>query len=208
MLEQFGSDLRVSIPGIVQSFDAAKQTATIQIAIREKININGELSWVDIPLLVDSMLVVPRGGGWLVAPAIKPDDEVLVIFADFCVDAWYQSGGTQNNQIDKRRHDLSDSFFIPGCWSQPRKIDNYPIEGIQIRNEAGTVKVELVDTTINIVGGDVAVNADSASVTADNIEISGSNVTIGSNTTIDGKSFLAHTHTGVETGGGNTGGVA
>jgi hypothetical protein len=38
---------------------------------------------------------------------------------------------------------------------------------------------------------------------------SGSDISIGSggNTEIDGKNFLGHTHSGVQPGGGNTGGV-
>jgi hypothetical protein len=185
MMDEQIAGVRVSMPGIIRSFNPSTQTATIQLSIREKININGNLTWTEIPPLVDVPLGTIKGGGHLIVTAIHEDDECWVWFADMCIDATWQSGGIQN-QIDKRRHDLSDSFFIPSLFSQPKKIANYPTEGIQLRNESGSSMVEVNGPTINIIGG---------------------NINIGSDTTIDGRSFLGHTHGGVEPGGGTTGGV-
>ena len=185
--------IRCHVPGIVQSYDAAQQTVTVQVAIRESLILeDGTEKWVDIPLLLDVPIVFPRAGGYVLTLPITHGDEVLVCFGDSCIDAWWQNGGVQN-QIDIRRHDLSDAFAIPGPWSQPRRVSNYSTNSCQLRNEAGTAYVELSGSTINIVGG--AVN------------ISASSVTIGGSTTIDGRSFMGHGHSGVQTGGGTTGGV-
>jgi hypothetical protein len=209
------NNLRVAAPGIIRSFNAAKQTAVVQIAIREKVNVHGKLSWMDIPLLLDVPVYFPRAGGYMLTLPIKPDDECLVIFADFCIDAWWQSGGVQN-QLDKRRHDLSDGFALVGVTSQPRKVTNYAEDTIQLRNEAGTTYAEIDDTTfnistpgpVNVHGGTVNVTGSTIAVTGDSITINGGSVTIGATTTIDGKSFLNHTHGGVMSGGATTGGVS
>ena len=58
------------------------------------------------------------------------------------MDAWWQSGGVQN-QIDCRRHDLSDGYCIPGPWSQPRTIPNYSTSSAQLRTESGSSYIEL-----------------------------------------------------------------
>lgn len=184
---------RVASPGIIQSFDSTTQTVSVQLAIREKRYNDGEETWEDVPLLVDVPVVFPRAGGYLLTLPIAPGDECLVIFGDNCMDAWWQSGGVQN-QIDCRRHDLSDGYAIPGPWSQPRVIPNYSTKSTQLRTENGEAYIELSGNAINLVGGVIT--------------IQGSSVVIGGSTTIDGKSFIGHTHTGVETGGGNTGGVA
>lgn len=184
---------RVASPGIIQSFDSTTQTVSVQLAIREKRYNDGEETWEDVPLLVDVPVVFPRAGGYLLTLPIAPGDECLVIFGDNCMDAWWQSGGVQN-QIDCRRHDLSDGYAIPGPWSQPRVISNYSTKSAQLRTENGEAYIELSGNAINLVGGVIT--------------IQGSSVVIGGSTTIDGKSFIGHTHTGVETGGGNTGGVA
>lgn len=144
--------LRVASPGIIRSFDPVEQTVTVQLALREKLNLDGNEKWVDIPLLVDVPIVIPRAGGYCLTLPVAPGDECLVIFGDCCMDAWWQSGGVQN-QIDCRRHDLSDGFAILGCWSQPRTVPNYSTTSTQLRNESGSAYVEIAGDNINIKGG-------------------------------------------------------
>lgn len=149
---------RVCMPGIIQSFDAAAQTVTVQPALREKMLADGDESWIDIPLLVDVPIVVPRAGGYALTLPIQAGDECLVVFGDMCMDGWWQSGGVQN-QVECRRHDLSDGFAVIGVWSQPRVIPGYSTGSAQLRNDAGSAYVEIVGDTINIVGGTVNIKA-------------------------------------------------
>jgi hypothetical protein len=162
------SRLRVAAPGIIQSFDAEKQTAEVKIAIREHININGNLSWVEIPILVDVPICFPRAGGYCLTVPVSAGDECLVIFADFCIDAWWQSGGVQN-QVDKRRHDLSDGFALVGVTSQPNKVSGYSASTIQLRNEAGSEYVEINGSTINVVAENVNIKSATANIKSENI---------------------------------------
>ncbi|UUZ80628.1 hypothetical protein LJK88_38210 [Paenibacillus sp. P26] len=118
--------LRVAMPGIIESFSAETQTVTVRPAIREQIVDPDTLqpSWVDIPVLLDVPVVLPRAGGFAITAPIKPGDECLVVFADRCIDAWYSLGDVQN-QMELRKHDLSDGFAIVGVSSQPRVLSNY-----------------------------------------------------------------------------------
>ena len=135
MLENFSRDLRVASPGIIQSFDAQQQTVTVQLALRERISSeSGQITEVQVPLLVDVPIVLPRAGGFSLTFPIEPGDECLVIFADSCIDAWFSNGGLQV-PIENRRHDLSDSFAILGAWSQPRRISNYDTNNLMLRSE-------------------------------------------------------------------------
>lgn len=151
-------DLRVAIPGIIQSFDANTQTVVVNPAIRERLVFDGEEEWLNIPLLVDVPIVLPRAGGYSLTMPIKPGDECLVVFSDMCIDAWWQSGGTQN-QVECRRHDLSDGFAIIGTWSQPRVISGYSTNSVQLRNDSGSSYVEIAGDTINIKAGTINLNA-------------------------------------------------
>lgn len=179
LFDQFGADLRVACPGIIESFDAVTQTATVNLAIREKINIDGNLEWTDIPVLVDVPVLFPRAGGYAITFPVQAGDECLVIFCDLCIDAHWQSGGIQN-QIDKRRHDLSDGMAIITGTSQPNRLGGVSNSTFQIRNNEGTAFLEVNGTTINILGGTV---------------------------NIMNRNFMQHTHSGVQPGGGSTGGV-
>lgn len=187
MADLFGIDLRVAAPGIIQSVDAARQTCTVQLAIRERMNRGGILSWEEIPLLLDVPFFVYSGGGYCLTLPIQPGDDCLVVFGDNCMDAWWQSGGVQN-QVERRRHDLSDGFALVGFRSQPAAVFGYSANTAQLRNAAGDACIEISGSSVHIraAGG----------------------VTIEGGVTIDGRRFLGHTHGGVRPGGGTTGGVS
>lgn len=143
--------LRVAAPGIIQSFDPVEQTVTVQIAIREVIQLSEIPENVNLPILVDVPIVMPRAGGYTITFPIQTGDECLVVFSDMCIDGWWQAGGVQN-QLEMRRHDLSDAFAILGPWSQPRRISNYSTNSLQLRNEDGTQVVEIKQDRINLKG--------------------------------------------------------
>lgn len=175
------NSMRTAIPGIIQKFDPVTQTAEVQIAIREKVRkIDLTEEWVNLPLLLDVPIVIPRAGAFVLTMPIKPGDECLIIFADMCIDAWWSNGGIQN-QIERRRHDLSDAFAIPGTWSQPNKLVNYSVTSTQLRNEAGTTYVEVKENEINLVAATIKIN---------------------------GHNFAEHTHDDADTGTVMTGGVS
>lgn len=158
MMDSLSSQLRVSIPGIIQSFDPLAQTAIVQPAIREKVT-NPDLtqSWVTLPLLLDVPIVLPRAGGFALTFPIAAGDECLVIFADMCIDGWFSSSGIQN-QIEKRRHDLSDTFAVMGIWSQPNVLPNYSTTAAQLRTKDGTAYISIANGEIDIVATTVKIN--------------------------------------------------
>lgn len=177
------TNLRVAMPGIIQSYNQSSQTVEVQLAIREKVRLNGDVTDVEIPLLVDVPVFFPSGGGYSLTFPIVEGDECLVVFADSCIDAWWQSGGVQN-QLDKRRHDLSDGFAFVGFKSQGNAVP------------AGS------GTTLQGGSGSINLNGETITITNANVTIASSNVTIA------GKDFLSHSHSGVVPGSGTSGGVA
>ncbi|CRL45415.1 hypothetical protein SGGMMB4_03116 [Sodalis glossinidius str. 'morsitans'] len=90
------SQLRVALPGIIQSFDAEAITCTVQPAIKGVISdAQGRAQSVALPLLVDVPVIFPRGGGVTLTFPVAVGDECLVVFADRCIDFWWQNGGVQ-----------------------------------------------------------------------------------------------------------------
>lgn len=193
--------IRVAAPGIIQAVNYDACTVSVQLAIREKLNFNGTLEWVEIPPLLDVPLFIYSGGGYCLTLPAQPGDECLVIFGDNCMDAWWQSGGVQN-QIERRRHDLSDGFAIVGFRSQPNVVQNYSPNTAQLRNASGNACIELTADNIKIKGASVTIEAETYGVKANHSSVDG-----GGSTVIDGVHFKSHTHGGVQPGGGNTGGV-
>ena len=194
LFARFSAMLHVAAPGIIQSFDATAQTVTVQLAIKERVTLDGDANNSrttddqEFPVLSDLPIVSLRGGGFSVTVPIQAGDECLVVFADSCFDAWFQSGGIQS-QMFKRRHSLADGFAIVGVGSKPNAIASYATDKMQIRNIDGTVSVDIKSAEID--------------VTAPTIKITGS-----TNVFINNKDFLLHTHSGVTSGIGDTGPVA
>lgn len=210
-----------ALPGIVVSFNADAQTCEIQPAIKALIRDPlGAESWVTLPVFPDVPVVFPRGGGFALTFPIQPGDECLVVFSSRCIDAWWQSGGTQQ-QIEQRLHDLSDGFCIPGPTSQPRKLSGLSMDAVQLRSEDGTAFVEIQTAgahDVNVeTGGNVEITATTITLNG-NLQINGSITQINGPTTLEGPlhvdgditsghvSLPNHIHVGV-TGGPDRSGV-
>lgn len=142
-LEGHQAQVWTALPGIIESFNAAALTCTVQPAIKAQVRApDGSTQWVALPLLLDCPVVFPRGGGCTLTFPVAQGDECLVVFASRCIDAWYTSGGVQV-QSEFRMHDLSDGFALPGPFSQATKIANVSTTKTQLRSNDGSTYTEL-----------------------------------------------------------------
>lgn len=225
------SILRVSLPGIIESFDPIACTCTVQPALKgQTADELGNMKSAPLPLLVDVPVVFPRGGGCTITFPVKAGDECLVVFSDRCIDFWWQSGGVQE-AVDPRQHDLSDAFAIVGPQSQANVISNISSTTLQMRTDDGAAYIELDPNShaINLVApGGVNVTTPLAKF-SQAVTISGlltwaggmvGSIASGTAAKITGAiQFLGtltsngkdisdqHTHNGVQTGSGNSGKV-
>lgn len=143
------SEIRVSLPCKVIEFDPQKQTISCIPLIRELLNINGKVKYVDLPVLKDVPIQMPRAGNWAITLPIKEGDECMVIFQDMCIDGWWFRGGVQNWN-DLRRHDLSDAIAIFSPWSQPNTLSNYSTNNLEIRSLDGKINISLGEKGVNM----------------------------------------------------------
>ena len=210
--------LWASMPAIIQSFNAAAMTVVAQPAIMGRVRDKaGKISYVNMPLLVDVPVHFPSGGGFSLTFPIAPGDEALIVFADRCIDAWWQNGGIQQ-PMELRMHDLSDGFAFVGFRSQPRVLGGISSDTTQLRSDDGETFVEVAGGGIAKVKAPTKILLDTPLVECtgvmhvinENNEATSCNfagdihVTAG-DVTADGISLKHHTHPGVQPGGGNTG---
>ena len=204
-------EIHVSLPCIVTKFDPIKQTVNCKPAIRELINIEGSLKYVELPELMEVPIEIPRAGNFAITLPITVGQECRVTFQDLCIDGWWVRGGIQNWN-DLRRHDLSDAIATFSPWSQPNSIPNYSTDKIEIRSIAGDTKISLSDneislnwkntSTVTVDNEKIHLQMGSSSITISNVGIEVTGVL-----TINGTAYLAHTHGGVASGNKNTSGV-
>ncbi len=117
-IEQRLVNLNVSMPGVVESFDKATQTASIQPALKRKYS-EGEV--VNLPVLQKVPVVFPRGSTWSVTGPIVPGDTGHIIFSQRSIDVWKKDGGVVDPK-DPRKFHITDAIFYPGLGPSSKAL--------------------------------------------------------------------------------------
>ncbi len=200
-LEAERAGIWTALPAIVVAANLAAQTVSAQPTIQGTITgPDGVARNVNLPLLVDVPIVWPRAGGFALTFPVAPGDEVLIVFASRCIDSWWQSGGI-GAPAEVRMHDLSDGFAILAPTSQPKRLGGVSSSNVQLRDSAGSTFVEITPSgAVNIVA------ATSINLTAPSIKFHGEVQQDGGALVSNGITYGTHKHTGVQTGGGTSGG--
>lgn len=111
--------------GKITAVDLSKQTVDVQI-LHKRVNENNltrrELR--DYPVLLGVPFVVLGGGTSHLTFPISIGDNCLLMFCDFEIDRWWDSGEAQPSNFE-RRHDISDAFAIVGVHSLVDLIQGY-----------------------------------------------------------------------------------
>lgn len=150
-------ELRVSAIGVINSYNAENSTAEIQLVAKEgMIDKDGNVESKALPILPDVPIVFPHSKEHAITFPIKEGDECLVIFGDRAIDAWWQSGGVQEQNID-RIHSLSDAIAYVGPYSQKTKLgtggSSQPhTDNLQVRSFDGKTffEIESKDNNYNL----------------------------------------------------------
>ncbi len=101
--EEIFASLHVAMPGIVQAYDAERRTAVVQPVLRRK-NRDGKI--ITAPVLHDVPVILSGAD-----PETIAGDACLLIFTDFCIDGWLETGQPVV-PMSPRSHDLSDAFAL------------------------------------------------------------------------------------------------
>lgn len=197
------NDIHTALPAKVVSCDG--HSATVQLMITQVMK-GGET--LALPPLVDVPVGFYRGGGFCVTVPVKAGDEGLVIFAERCIDGWYVSG-QQSAPLDTRFHDYSDAFFLPQGSSQPNRIPAYSADSLSLQTDDGETFIRIKPGKI-IMQGDIEHTGNRTqqgnSLVNGDHSVNGNSESSGGTIKHNGKDIGdTHTHSGVETGGGNTG---
>lgn len=107
------NDVHTAMPGTVESFDVAKQTANVKLLLKDRQpQEDGTTADVSHPIAVNVPLVFPGAGDFRITFPLKKGDGVLVVFAEASIDRWQALGGEQ--AVDGRRFHIADAIAIPG----------------------------------------------------------------------------------------------
>jgi hypothetical protein len=203
------SSIWTALPAIVQSYNAAKGTVEAYCALKfERRQEDGTYAVITPqPLFVDCPVLFPGGGGFTLTFPILPGDEVLMIFASRCIDAWWDMSGVQK-QSEFRMHDMSDGFALVGPRSRPRALAAASTNGVELRADDRSSYIRIGPSGAILVhsSGTVGVEAPTINLTG-TVNITGDvNITgvVHNNSKLVGSGIKV---TGVVAGGGQSTGV-
>lgn len=210
-----------ALPGYITEISelAGQLTVKVQPSIKGiQTDQAGKSTYVQMPVLPDVPVIIMGGGGYSAVFPIAVNDEALVVFSSRNIDGWWQSGGIQPPG-DQRQHDLSDGFAIVGPRNKTRPISAYPSTTMQLRSDDKSVYMELdkPNGTLNLVAptlihltaptvtvtASTKINLNTPTVAASTAITAGANITAGLNSVAI--ALLNHLHSGVTSGGSNTG---
>lgn len=217
-------DTFTSVPGHIIAFNAATQRAQVQIGI-VRVDVDGTV--YELPPIVDVPVSFP-GDDYILEYQIDPGCEGDIHFSQRCMDGWKQTGGIADNPV-ARFHNKQDAKFIPGIRSLVNAISNFANSGIRLRDKTGNRHVWIKnDGTLVVKNGNAVTTygADNSVSTTNGsgyinllasgiVNINGvtfspvGRVTVpngGGLTLANGVQAEAHKHSGVQTGGGTSGG--
>ncbi|MDR1367907.1 MAG: hypothetical protein LBJ76_04225 [Candidatus Accumulibacter sp.] len=220
-------DVHCMLPAQVVSYDRQDNTATVRPLIRVVGSSGQTMSRAPI---VRVPVLALGGGKFVINFPLDPGDLGWIEASDRDISIFMQGlGDAAPNTV--RLHNFSDSRFIPDIFRKYTLSDEdmadmviMSTDGqtkIVIRQDAVLIKTPK-DVTIDS-GATITLNA-ASKITLEAVDISlNGNLSMGggagaavidsatlnitSDTTIEGRDFVGHNHSGIVPGGGNTGGV-
>lgn len=219
-------ELHTCLPAEVISFNAAEQTADLQISIKRKLG--GEL--VLLPVLKSVPIRYQRSSTFSITFPLEVGDHVMVIFCERSIDTWLEQGGIKEPS-DIRKHDLSDAFALPMMYPKPDVIPDFNSDDLEIKTNSGNAKIIVkssgevhieTDEESHITSSKTTIHNDlvvTGSITGQTgIAVTGNHPALPSGSQFTGDlkvvsgdvvadsiSLKTHTHGGVQTGTSNTG---
>lgn len=203
--------LNTSIPAIINAFDATTQRVSATPAIKgQYTSLDLKISYVDCPMITNIPIAIQKGNGLLITHPFEVGKLCTLIFSQRSIDNLLLDGsrtaqpynGTGDFTATLRCMDMTDAMCFPGIITNSDTISNYNNNAVEIRTEDGKVKITVDKNSLTLL-------QDNASIllSGGNVQINATSIAINGITTINGKEFDTHVHSGVTSGPSNTGGV-
>lgn len=146
--------LHVSMPGLVEAYDAAAQTVeVVPLLMFPKTDAAGNVTLEAPPKLVGIPVLFMGGGGARMTFPVQPGDFVTLLCADRSIDVWKGNGSTA--PVDpgvESSHDLADAVAIPGLRPLSSPWANAPTDRATMGYDTGE-RIEVLPGRINLGAG-------------------------------------------------------
>lgn len=143
--------LRIALPGRIESFDSTSQTASVKPQIKDYEEADtGVISAVALPVINGVPVLSLSGGDYGLQFPVQAGDTCLLVFADRSIDKWVSEGGDVDPS-DVRQHHLSDAIAIVGLKNDKNQLGEYDAAAIQLGKQGGP-RVRVTATEVHLGG--------------------------------------------------------
>jgi hypothetical protein len=135
-------DLHTALPGRIESYDAAKQTAEVKPLVKRAApKSDGGVVLEDLPVCPNVPVCWPGGGGYAIHLPLAAGDTVWLIFSEGATGQVRETGEV-SPPGDLRRHSLGYAFAIPARFVSSEVIDDAPSsEAVMVVGAGGSFRV-------------------------------------------------------------------
>lgn len=145
-------DLHVSMPAVVEAYDATKGTVeVVPLLMVPGIDGQGKVSAISLPKLVGVPLVFQGGGGARATFPVAVGDFVTIVFADRSMDVW--KGNGSKTPVDpgeqKDGHAIANAWAIPGLRPIVAPWANAPTDRATFGYDSGA-RIEVLPAEIDL----------------------------------------------------------
>lgn len=132
--EQHALETHVALPGRIQSYDPATQTADVVPQVRHPVpQADGTYDMEDLPVLPCVPVIFPRVGKWFLAMSVEPGDSVQLLFNSASISHWR----TVNSDVGATGADRCvRGIADPGDLARQHLQNAVALVGLEIRREA------------------------------------------------------------------------
>ena len=172
---------------------------------------------VDLPVFIEVPIINFLGGSSSIQMPLAVGDYAVLFVVERCFDEWY-SGNDFKPPLEARIHDYSDCIALVGLKNMSGELDIPTVitmlgdayqEGDYQHLGNRTQSGDYTLTGNQIINGNLTVNGNikcTGTISASNFTgLDGGPMTSSSDIISDGISLQSHTHSGVQSGGSNTG---
>jgi hypothetical protein len=130
--------LYTSMPGVVVSYDPAKQTVSVKPCIKATYA-DGQV--VERPQIDNVPVQFPRGKKSSITFPIVAGDPVTLIFSMRSLDVWKQKGGVVD-PLDLRKFNITDAIAIPGSSPKNNVLADADASHMRFRNDKALIEMQ------------------------------------------------------------------
>lgn len=132
VIESRLTDVHTSIPGRVVSYDAATQTADIEIVIqRAEQASSGAIVHETYPVIPNVPVGWPSGGGYSFQFPLSPGDGVWLVFSEASIATWRETGDV-SPPGDLDRFDLSYPIALPCARPKDKALPAVTVGALRV----------------------------------------------------------------------------